>query len=550
MALSASAAFSQTAADAKKAIDAEQYQKAKGILKKLISAQPAAGENYFYLGQVYLQTDYIDSARATFAKGVASAADYPLNYIGQGAVELETGNETGAKGLFEKAAASASKKDVKPLVYIGRAYTEASKPDFKTAVVYLEKAKALNPKDAEAWLAIGNAHRNLGDNSAAYSDYIAAYDLDKTLIRAKLEKGVSTKMAKAYKEAADEFKAVIALDPNYGPAYRELADTYRWIWNGESGTQNETIKLALQNYEKYMDLTDRSLESRMKHADFLILSKEYKALEAEANEMAKLDKTNPRIFRYLGYAASENGNYPASIQALKDFISKVDSTRLIPRDYLYLGKAQMKTGETVAGFANLKKAILMDSTYAEMMVEIAKGLYDAKKFDEASAAYELAVKNPKAKVTDYLYLSLSYYFDYSTKSKANLSPSKDILVKADSTLSYLNRRAPASADPYIFRARIGRLMDDETAPKGLMVPFYEKFVELTNANVAAKGAATLTASVKNNLLESYNNLGAFYANTDKVKAKEYFDKSVALDPANEYATNALKQLASMTNTPK
>jgi hypothetical protein len=31
-----------------------------------------------------------------------------------------------------------------------------------------------------------------------------------------------------------------------------------------------------------MDLTDYSLASRMRHADFLILAKDYKALEAEA----------------------------------------------------------------------------------------------------------------------------------------------------------------------------------------------------------------------------------------------------------------------------
>jgi hypothetical protein len=39
------------------------------------------------------------------------------------------------------------------------------------------------------------------------------------------------------------------------------------------------MKKAIDNYEKYMSLTDYSLNSRMRHADFLILVKDYKALE-------------------------------------------------------------------------------------------------------------------------------------------------------------------------------------------------------------------------------------------------------------------------------
>ena len=57
-----------------------------------------------------------------------------------------------------------------------------------------------------------------------------------------------------------------------------------------------------------MKLTDYSLTSRMRHADFLVLAKDYKALEMEANKMKELDKVNPRIFRYLGYSSYENGN--------------------------------------------------------------------------------------------------------------------------------------------------------------------------------------------------------------------------------------------------
>ena len=38
---------------AKKAIDAEQYEKAKSILKTIIQAKPGNGKATFYLGNIY-----------------------------------------------------------------------------------------------------------------------------------------------------------------------------------------------------------------------------------------------------------------------------------------------------------------------------------------------------------------------------------------------------------------------------------------------------------------------------------------------------------------
>ena len=49
-------------------------------------------------------------------------------------------------------------------------------------------------------------------------------------------------------------------------------------------------------------------------------------------------------------------------------------------------------------------------------------------------------------------------------------------------------------------------------------------------------------AVKAKIIESYNNIAASYANTDKVKAIEYFNKTLALDAANAYANESIKIL--------
>ena len=54
-----SAVSAQSLDDAKKAIDAEQYQKAKSMLKNLTVTEATKDENYFYLGWTYLKEDEV-----------------------------------------------------------------------------------------------------------------------------------------------------------------------------------------------------------------------------------------------------------------------------------------------------------------------------------------------------------------------------------------------------------------------------------------------------------------------------------------------------------
>jgi len=540
-----SAVFAQSLADARKAIDAEQYQKGKAILNTLTSTQPTIAENFFFLGNMYLTTspiyvrpDYIDSAKTVFSKGIAANDEFALNYVGLGAVELA--KKASPKANFDKAISLTKKKDHTTDLYIGRAYVNAPTPMIAEGLVHLQKAKLLNDKDAQLYLVLGDANRTEQKNGEAFSAYRSAFELDKTFLRSKVELGKINKLSKAYPEAIEEFNNVIALDASYGPAYRELAETYfGWAWTSQKEYAGR-IQKALQSYEKYMDLTDRSLDSRLRHADFLFLAKDFKALEAEAIEMAKLDKVNPRVLRYLAYSAFENENFSSSAQALKDFISKVEPSRLISQDYLYLGRAQMKDTTMLAeGMVNIIKTVEMDSTNAAVMSEIGQALYKARKYEDAAKAYEISIINPERALLDYYYLGSSYYFQYGALKNANLNPEKDLLVKADSAFSYLVQRSPTTQIGWQYRGRINRLLDDENDSQGLAVPFYEKYINL----VTVEKPELATKSTPG-LIEAYNYLGSVAARKDgnTVKAKEYFDKVLALDPANVTATQAVKAI--------
>ena len=542
-----SLAFAQSLSDARKAIDAEQYQKGKAMLNTLTSTQATNPENYFYLGNLYLTTasinirpDYIDSAKAVFDKGINANAEYALNYVGLGAVELA--RKANPKANFDKALTLTKKKDYLTDLYIGRAYVNAPKPMITEALVHLNKAKLLSEKDAQLFLVLGDAYRSEMKNSEAFSAYRSAFDLDKTFLRSKIELGKINKMSKAFEEAIAEFEGVILIDPNYGPAHRELAETYyQWAWTSQKEYESR-IKKALDSYETYMDLTDRSLDSRLRHADFLYLAKDFKALEAEANEMAKLDKVNPRVLRYLAYSSFENGNFTSSAQALKDFIAKVEPTRLISQDFLYLGRAQMKdTSQFQAGLVNIEKAVALDSTNAVVMSEIGQALYKGKKYVDAARAYEIAIKNPERALLDYYYLGMSYYFTYGAQNAAKLNPPKDLLVKADTAFSFLVRRSPTTQAGWQYRGRINRLLDENDS-QGLAVPFYETYVKLITLDKPELAPKSIPG-----LIEAYNYLGSVVLrkNSDKVKSKEYFEKVLLLDPANVTAKESIAAILSL-----
>ena len=530
---------------AKKAIDAEQFEKAKSMLKSLVKTTPANGKAAFLLGNVYLVQNSADSAKIYFDKGLTAANEANYNYIGLGQIELNKGNLAAAQSDFLLGAKEAKRKDVEPSVYIGKAYMNAEKPDYVAALAVLNKAKLANPQDAQLLLTIGDAYYGLKSQNESYVAYRDAFQVDPTLIRAKMQLGVLLKGAKAYSEAIKAFDNVIAINPSYGPVYRELAETYYYWANNDAKNYTLNIKKSLEYYEKYMSLTDYSLASRMRHADFLILAKDYKALELEANQMKQLDKVNPRIFRYLGYAAYENGNSDAAVQALESFIGN-PANKIIARDYLYLGLAKLKKANNLetkiidpiafeSGVASIKKAIDIEITLTNDLNEVGKKFYEQKMFKESAAIYEIAVINVNSRnyVLDNFYLGNSLYFKNTRKEVVKPDPIE--LQKADTAYGNVITASPSTSDAYLYRARVNSLLENDV----LTIKYYDDYL----LNVTAKGPEELAKpAVKSKVIESYNTIAAAYVNSDKAKAKEYFTKTLALDPANKYALDALKTL--------
>jgi len=527
---------------AKKAIDAEQFEKAKTILKSLLQAKPSNGTASFLLGNVYMSQKELDSAKIYYQKGITGSDGAKLNYIGLGQLDLEAKNQTAAQSNFDIAIKDAKRKDATVPTYIARAYMNISKPDYKNAITILERAKIDSPQNADLLLALGDAYYLENKQNEAYSSYRSAFQIDPTMLRAKMQLGVLLKGAKSYDLAINSFNEVIAINPNYGPVYRELAETYyKWGRNKPSKAA-EYMQLAISNYDKYMSMTDYSLASRMRRADFLVLLKNWPELEKEANKMIELDKVNPRIYRYLAYSAFENGNVDVALKSLESFISNPNS-KVIAKDYIYLAEIKFKKaiaadGLTMdqalyaSGLLDLKKALELEPLATEDLNDIGKKLFSKKFYKEAAPIFELGTKNTEDKnyVDDNIYYGLSVLYG---NSKKDVKADPIELKNADAALDKVIVAAPSYQDAFLYKARINRLAENEE----FIIKNYESYI----AKLTEKGELA-NATHKTKIVESYNNLAASYANKDKAKAIEYFNKTLAIDPTNDYATKSLATL--------
>jgi len=542
----------QSLDDAKKALDAEQFAQAKTMLETLVKNKPKDGENYFYLGLVYIHNEHLDSALTVFDQGLAADPKNNLNTVGKGIVDLYKEDANAAATKFAAATEKLKRKNYLELYHIGRAYIDAPNPDYQKAVEYLDQAKAKNAEDPLIPLALGDAYIGLKNASQAYVGYRDAANLDNNLTRARVQMQVITRGSHAWQEAIDGLKQIAAEVPDYAPTYRELAETYRaWALTAtDTAAYNERNREGVNYYKQYMDKTDYTVESRIRYADFLVYVKDYAELQVQARELAQLEDVNPKVLRYLGYSAYENEEYQESKDALDKLFTRMEPERIIQLDYLHLGLTDIKlatqsspTYEAVfdSGITELKKAVAADSSVADDLNDVGKELFTAKKFLEASKVFDIAASTPASRnfIYDNFYLGYSSYYAVATKPVAQRGEAETALLhKADTAFGVVIEQAPTTQDAYLFRANVNNLLDDAENPKGLAEPYFLKYIEM----VKEKGDAEIQKN-KSKLIDAYSTIAVVNVKRGEYqKGRDLIGEVLKLDPENTWAKSTLQFL--------
>lgn len=555
-------AQAQSLKDAQAAINAEQYDKAKTILQNLVQKKANDGQNYFYLGQVYLINDKVDSAAIIFNQGVTNAPKEQLNTVGLGIVDLQKNNTAAAESKFASVTASLGKKDYLPLYYIGRAYVDAPKADYAKAVDYLTQAKAKNAKDANIPVALGDAYLGLKDNSQAYVSYRDALNIDPNLVKARVQQALITRRAFAFDEALAQYMAIAEEYPSYGPVYREIAETQlqearRMPDNtdAEKAAYEAAVAKAVDSYKKYLEVTgDKSPEAMVRYADFLVFGQKYDELKNVAQKLENVPGVDAKVYRYLGLiSANQDKDYAKAVQYFDKLFAEAEEQRLIGIDYLFSGLANIEVGNIDKGIKNLTKALAVDSTIMPEIGSAGIMAYSQGKYDVAAAIFNIPAQQ---KGTDFYYeanylLGDANFRSGAAKKEAGQDATKELQAALDALAILTSSTDQKVMDEYLVKAlymtAFANVNLDTVDPehpellKGLYLPAFNQLIKVLKDKQA--GGYVLTEDDISKLTDAYNQIGYYYIlKEDYKKATEFFKDAVKINPTDETALQMLEAL--------
>lgn len=502
------AAHGQNLEQGIKHLELEQYERAKIIFKSLVSSESKKGKALFYMGQAYLETEKPDSAKYFFMEGIKNEESEALNYVGMGLLSYDK-NPTEGKRNFDRALELSKSKDSKVLGYIAKYYTTGKNKDLAQATMLLEKAIKVDAKNPQPLLLMGDVILEKGQAGDAVQKYDQALKLNPVLPEAYVRKGKIYVRAKNYSLGLNNYEEGVKVDPNYPPLYREIGELYNKFGK---------YPKAIESYKKYVAMTDKSYDTDLRYGQFLYQAKDYKAA-VEVLGNLKDKETNFYLYRILAYSYYETGDYDKGTDYINKFWAIVPEQKIIAKDYEYQGKLMGKKGQDSLAVFNLSKAIDLDSTNGDLYGDMATIYMAKKRYKDAASTYNQLCQKGLCKAQDYLNLGKAYYQDKQ-------------FVNADSSFKKLTLLSPTWANGYLWRAKANHIQDPEIK-KGIALPHYEKFVELTK---------TEEAKYKNDLVEAYKYIGAYNMQVKKNKpaADAAWIKIKELNPSFKEADEYLK----------
>ncbi|SFD06035.1 tetratricopeptide repeat protein [Spirosoma endophyticum] len=541
--------LAQDVQTALKDIEAERYTKAGQTLTQLATSSPTA-DNQFYLGYYYLKSGQIDKAKAAFEKGAAADSKNQLNNIGLAGVALAKSDGATAKTLIDNAVAQTKSKNQDVLIRGAEMYTLSEQPKQNDPAAALSLLTIADEKDkknenAEIEMLMGDAYFLKNDGGNAITKYENALAISPTLAEANYKIGRLYLRGKNYTKAQEFFKLAIQGDPEFAPTYRAYADAL---------ANSRAYKAAAQNYELYVQKSGTTdPEQLLDIARYKFLAQDYQGAITYLDQL-KGKINNPIIDRMYGWAYSALGKNNESVESLNRFISTAPQKVMVD-DYKYLGRAygQLGTPEGDSlSVANLEKAAPMDTT-ENLYREIGEKYYKTKKYDKAATYYAKTIANDKKpQNNDFLWLGLSNY-QYAPRVGRDSTAApidtaqipqvkQQYYLRADSAFTLMAQKIEADGKKYplayYYRAGANYYAypNDKEKAAALAGPLYEKFIEQAMAPDSSD-----KTDYKRYLITSYKALAGFsLLKKDDAKAKEYFDKVLAIDPNDESVKKALE----------
>lgn len=472
----------------------------------------------YYLGEIAWDAGQTAAALDSYKQGWEVSSTYPYSQVGIGKVQLKTDKASAGKSF--DTATKLAKKDADLYVAIAAAYrANGMENEAQTA---LDNARKYNAEAPSIFLYEGDglmAQKKPGEAAAKYEQAIHfAPDCEEAYIKyAEVYQSVTPSLS------VEMLQKVLATHPEYLLAQRTLGNVY---------SLQGFYSKAIDAYRKYMQGGLYSTDNLVHYASALFFDKQYVEAGKRITEGLSKVPDNFLLKRLAFYNDFEMGAYDKGINEAKVFFS-VPEGKFIWQDYLYYGRLLNQAKEYDASLAALEKSQLMaeNNSHPEILKDIANVSVSNGNENKAIEAYTryIELAGEEAEALDFYQLGKYYY----TAASKDSIEGKGFLEKADSLFAIVQSRVPSSHLGSFWQARTRAMMDPETE-KGLAKPYYESSISILEKN---------PDKYAKELIECYRYLGYyFYLQKDMEQSKSYWNKILTLDPTNEMAIEALKNI--------
>ena len=499
-------------------------------------------ENYYYLGLMAYDTGDANQAALYFDKSVEADPTYPFGLIGQGKIALAKNETKGATDLFKKAA-NLAKKNASVQTGIADVYFEAGKNEL--GMEALGKARDINKKYPGIYMVEGDVlakEGKVGEAAARYENAVVFDPNDKIAL---------LKLARVYKRVNRDLSLnyldrLIAIDPNYIPAYAEIGDI-----NYSTGYYGK----AIDAYEKFISIPGVPVKQKSNYAELLYFTDQHEKSLQLIDEVLKMTQDNLVMHRIQAYNNFKLKNYDLALQQSLNYLSKMPEDEHIYLDYINLAQIYIELKQFAESIPVFLKALAKDETKgADIYRQLTTAYEGVKDYNKALDAYEkyfdLAENVP---ALQYFYYGRSAYSGasiYMEKIINTTDPAQGAIymdslnyftTKGDRGFSQVIERLPENHMGYLWIANLYSILDSVEHSKtgtipGKAKPHFEKAIEIMLAD--NEGGRR-----NKDIISGYDYIiQYFFVQNDLTTVAEYGKKILELDPENARAKEILDAL--------
>lgn len=313
--------------------------------RAVLAQRPAFAEAHFDLGLTHQEQGQFSEAIADFQAALRLKPTLRGANLFLGISYYKINDFSHARTAIEREI-KLNPNDPKALMWLGIVDLGDGQPE--AAVVPLDKAAALAPKDADILYHRGRAHLFVSQRS-----YQEMYDADPKSWRVHQVLAQAYAESERYMDAIAEYQRAIQLAPNEPSLHEGLGDAYRMSTQLEQAEQAYARELELDPHNPVAMSTLGRIRVERGNADGAI-----PVLEAAVRE-------NPKFFEahyYLARSLAETGQNAAAEEQFKLVIQNAPESELAQRTYFQLArlyrvmKRPQEAAQALEEFQRLKAA--------------------------------------------------------------------------------------------------------------------------------------------------------------------------------------------------